>query len=63
MSKLSWKNVFNSRNVFPEPFYRCQSIASSVGYDYMSFNGFIYPVKATENIGTDDFICKEEDLI
>ena len=59
MKKLTWKEVFNCSNVFPEPFHKCKEIAKSVGYKYMSFNGFVCSVEADS---TSEFILMEDDL-
>lgn len=46
IEKLSWKNTFDCKKVFPKDFDSCIEIAESINYPFICFNGFIYRVSA-----------------
>lgn len=59
MRELTWRQVFDCYNVFPETFDKCKEIAKGVGYNYMSFNGYVCSVDANSVL---EFVLLEDEL-
>lgn len=57
--KLSWKDVFNSDHRFCGRIDKAFEAASSVGYQYFSWNGWVYSCSGFK----EERICKVEELI
>lgn len=57
---LSWKDVFNCFNLFPNDFYTCLDKVRACGYKYMAFNGRVFDVNKTT--GTHDYMMFDSEL-
>ncbi|MFB5758992.1 hypothetical protein [Paenibacillus medicaginis] len=58
---MYWRDVFDSRKIFPADFYECRKVATSVGYKYFAFNGVVFGI-GQQAPNYDDGLCKIEDL-
>lgn len=58
---MYWRDVFDSRKIFPADFYECKKVAASVGYKYFAFNGTVFSVNQ-KNPDYDKGLCKIEEL-
>lgn len=60
--KLSWKNVFNCKKLYPLDIYGCMSEVLKTQYEYMCFNNKIYKINNDNKNKSFSFYCEESEL-
>ena len=58
---LSWRDVFDSRKIYPADYTESREKAKSVGYRYFAFNGKVFHVDQ-QTVNYDEAICDIEGL-
>jgi hypothetical protein len=59
---MLWRDVFDSRKIFPADYTESRKTAKSVGYKFFGFNGIVFSVDQIE-CDYDKGICDIEDLL